>query len=147
VKKRFMVLIGVVAIMSLGLFGCIQNNPPSPPSPPGPPAPSTVSVNESSSGKQVEIAAGGTLTVTLESNQTTGFQWELKSVGDTSVLQSQGGTYNAPGDTGTVGAGGEEVWTFAALKPGTSSLSMEYSQPWDGGTKAGQTFGLTVVVK
>lgn len=143
-KKRFMVLIGVVAIMSLGLFGCIQNNPPSPP---GPPAPSTVSVNESSSGKQVEIAAGGTLTVTLESNQTTGFQWELKSVGDTSVLQSQGGNYEAPEDTGMVGAGGEEVWTFKALKPGNSSLSMEYSQPWDGGTKAGQTFNLTVVVK
>ena len=140
-KKRFMVLIGVVAMVSLGLFGC------SPAGPAGPSAPSAVSVDESSSGKQVEIAAGGTLTVTLESNQTTGFQWELKSVGDTSVLQSQGGTYEAPGDTGAVGAGGEEVWTFKALKPGTSSLSMEYSQPWDGGTKAGQTFGLTVVVK
>ena len=140
-KKRFMVLIGVVAMVSLGLFGC------SPAGPAGPSAPSAVSVDESSSGKQVEIAAGGTLTVTLESNQTTGFQWELKSVGDPSVLQSQGGTYEAPGDTGTVGAGGEEVWTFKALKPGTSSLSMEYSQPWDGGTKAGQTFGLTVVVE
>ena len=74
-KKRFMVLIGVVAIVSLGLFGC---------SPAGTSAPSAASVDESSSGKQVEIAAGGTLTVTLESNQTTGFQWELKSVGDTS---------------------------------------------------------------
>ena len=137
-KKRFMVLIAIVAIMSLGLFGCSSA---------GPAASSAVSVDESSSGKQVEIAAGGTLTVTLESNQTTGFQWELKSVGDTSVLQSQGGTYNAPEDTGMVGAGGEEVWTFKALKSGTSSLSMEYSQPWDGGTKAGQTFDLTVVAK
>ena len=137
-KKRFVVLIAVVAIMSLGLFGCSSA---------GPVASSAVSVDDSSSGKQVEIAAGGTLTVTLESNQTTGFQWELKSVGDTSVLQSQGGTYNAPEDTGMVGAGGEEVWTFKALKSGTSSLSMEYSQPWDGGTKAGQTFDLTVVVK
>jgi len=138
VKKRFMVLIAVVAIMSLGLFGCSSA---------GPAASSAVSVDDSSSGKQVEIAAGGTLTVTLESNQTTGFQWKLKSVGDTSVLQSQGDTYNAPEDTGMVGAGGEEVWTFKALKPGTSSLSMEYSQPWDGGTKAGQTFVLNVVVK
>jgi len=137
-KKRFVVLVGVVAMVALGLFGC---------APAGPSAPRAVSVEESSSGKQVEIAAGGTLTVTLESNATTGFQWELKSVGDTSVLQSQGGTYEAPGDTGAVGAGGEEVWTFKALKPGKSSLSMEYSQPWDGGTKAGQTFDLTVVVK
>jgi len=133
-----MVLVAVAAMASLVLSGC---------SPAGSSAPGAVSVDESSSGKQVEIAAGGTLTVTLESNATTGFQWELKSVGDPSVLQSQGGTYNAPEDTGVVGAGGEEVWTFKALKAGTSSLSMEYSQPWEGGTKAAQTFSLTVVVK
>ncbi|MDD5591386.1 MAG: protease inhibitor I42 family protein [Dehalococcoidales bacterium] len=136
--KRFVVLVAVAAMASLVLSGC---------SPAGSSAPGTVSVDESSSGKQVEIAAGGTLTVTLESNATTGFQWELKSVGDPAVLQSQGGTYNAPEDTGVVGAGGEEVWTFKALKAGTSSLSMEYSQPWEGGTKAAQTFSLTVVVK
>ena len=136
--KRFVVLVAVAAMASLVLSGC---------SPAGSSAPGAVSVDESSSGKQVEIAAGGTLTVTLESNATTGFQWELKSVGDPSVLQSQGGTYNAPEDPGVVGAGGEEVWTFKALKAGTSSLSMEYSQPWEGGSKAGQTFSLTVVVK
>jgi inhibitor of cysteine peptidase len=136
--KRFMVLIAVAAMASLVLSGC---------SPTGSSAPGAVSVDESSSGKQVEIAAGGALTVTLESNATTGFQWELKSVGDPSVLQSQGGTYNAPEATGMVGAGGEEVWTFKALKAGNSSLSMEYSQPWEGGTKAAQTFSLTVVVK
>ena len=132
------VLIGMGAVLSLGLFGC---------SPADTSAPSEVSVDASSSGKQVEIAAGGTLTVTLDSNITTGFQWELKSIGDPSVLQSQGGTYVAPEDPGMVGAGGEEVWAFEALEQGTSSLAMEYSQPWEGGTKAGQTFDLSVVVK
>jgi len=134
-----MVLVSMLAVVSVVLFGCTNGGG-------GGSAPSSVSVDESSSGQQVEIASGGTLTVTLESNQTTGFQWELKSVGDTSVLQSQGGTYNAP-DSEMVGAGGEEVWTFKALKPGTSSLSMEYSQPWEGGTKAAKSFDLTVVVK
>jgi inhibitor of cysteine peptidase len=137
-KKRLMLLVIMLAVASVVLFGCTNGG--------GGSAPSTVSIDESSSGQQVEIASGGTLTVTLESNQTTGFQWELKSIGDTSVLQSQGGTYNAP-DSDMVGAGGEEVWTFKAVKVGTSSISMEYSQPWDGGTKAAKVFDLTVVVK
>lgn len=136
--SRLMVLTGVVAVVSLVLFGC---------SPDGASAPGVVSVDESSSGKQVEIAGGGTLTVTLESNVTTGFKWELKSIDSPSVLQSKGGTYNAPEDTGMTGVGGEEVWTFTALEPGTSSLSMEYSRPWEGGTRAEKTFDLSVVVK
>ena len=140
-KKKLMLMVGLLAVVSLVLFGCTSGGGGG-----GGTAPSSLSVDESQSGQQVEIASGGTLTVTLESNKTTGFEWELKSVGDTSVLQSQGGTYNAP-DSEMVGAGGEEVWTFKAIKPGTSSISMEYSKPWEGGTKAEKTFDLTVVVK
>ncbi|MFO8143688.1 MAG: protease inhibitor I42 family protein [Dehalococcoidales bacterium] len=139
-KKKLMLMVSLLAVVSLALFGCTSGSGG------GGTAPSSLSVDESQSGQQVEIASGGTLTVTLESNRTTGFQWELKSVGDTSVLQSQGGTYNAP-DSEMVGAGGEAIWTFEAIKPGTSSISMEYSKPWEGGTKAEKTFDLTVVVK
>jgi len=45
------------------------------------------------------------------------------------------------------GTPGKEVWTFKALKQGKSIISMEYSRPWEGGTKAEWTFVLTVVVK
>ncbi|MCD6567992.1 MAG: protease inhibitor I42 family protein [Dehalococcoidia bacterium] len=53
----------------------------------------------------------------------------------------------APENTDMVGAPGKEVWTFEALEKGSSTISMEYSQPWEGGEKAAQTFSLTVVVK
>ncbi len=46
-----------------------------------------------------------------------------------------------------VGADGIEVWTFKALKIGTSDISMEYSQPWEGGEKDAYGFFLTVVVR
>jgi len=46
-----------------------------------------------------------------------------------------------------VGAGGKEVWTFIALKAGTTTLSMEYSQPWEGGQKGANSFNVTIVVK
>ena len=137
-KTKLIMLASIIAVMSLCLFGCSSG---------GSAVPSEVSVDESYDGKQVEIAADGTLTVTLESNQTTGFQWELTSISDQNVLEKQSNTYEAPEDTGMVGAPGKEVWTFKALKKGTSTISMEYSRPWDDGEKGAETFTLNVVVK
>jgi len=111
-------------------------------------APVQVSVDESYNGKQVEVAAGGSLEVTLESNATTGFQWsETAEISDQSVLKQTSHQFVTPENTGMVGAPGKEVWTFGALKKGSSTISMEYSRPWEGGEKAEQTFSLTVVVK
>jgi inhibitor of cysteine peptidase len=62
-------------------------------------------------------------------------------------LQKVDQKYEPPAEGSMVGAPGKEIWTFKALKKGQSSISMEYSQPWEGGTKAAETFQLTVVVK
>ncbi len=126
-------LMGLVAAVLLLITACSS-------------LPSQVSVDESSSGKQVEIAVGGSLTVTLESNATTGYSWGLKEISDASILQKAANTYEAP-TSGLIGAGGKEVWNFKALKAGKTSLSMGYSQPWAGGQKDANIFNLTVVVK
>ena len=105
-----------------------------------------VSVDESSSGKQVKITVGGSLTITLESNVTTGYSWELKQIGDTSVLEKTDNKYEAP-ISGLIGAGGKEVWNFKTLKAGKTTLNMEYSQPWAGGQKDAKSFTLTIIVK
>jgi len=132
--KSKLVLICAIVAISLCLVACSS-------------APSQVSVDASYSGQEVEIAVGGSLTVTLESNASTGFQWELVSISDETVLEKVANTYEAPEDTGMVGAPGKEIWTFTTLKKGTSTISMEYSQPWENGTQAAETFDLTIVVK
>jgi len=53
----------------------------------------------------------------------------------------------SPENKGLVGAPGEEVWTFKALKKGTSTIALEYSRPWEGGEKGEWTLNLTVIVK
>ena len=108
-------------------------------------------VDVSYNGQEVEIAVGGLLTVTLESNPTTGFKWELTEITDPTVLELVESKYE-PGKEArqtppVPGAGGEEIWSFKALKKGTTKLSMEYSRPWEGGEKAVETFDLTIVVK
>ena len=108
--------------------------------------PNNVSADASSSGKQVEVVVNGSITVTLDSNATTGYNWELTGISDAGVLQKNDNKYEAP-TSGLVGAGGKEVWTFQTLAAGTTTLSMEYSQPWAGGQKAAKNFTLTVISK
>ena len=96
------------------------------------------------------------LVVSLCSNPTTGFEWELTEVDYEAVWMPFGTKFESPDwtpinhefepseDTGLVEAGGKEVWTFPA---GTGNITMEYSRPWEGGEKAERTFFLTVVHK
>jgi inhibitor of cysteine peptidase len=104
-----------------------------------------INVDASYSGKQVEISVGESLVVTLASNATTGYSWSVIGISDDSVLQKSGNQYTAP-QTTLLGAGGQEVWTFKALKKGTTTMSMGYSRPWGIGTLPIETFSLTVVV-
>lgn len=97
--------------------------------------------------KQISVAAGDTFTVTLCSNATTGFEWsESAQISDSTVVQQANHEFVAP-ETGLAGAPGKEVWTFNALKKGTSTIALEYSRPWEGGEKGEWTLNLTVTVK
>ncbi len=97
--------------------------------------------------KEVELASGGTLTVTLGSNKTTGFQWsEQAEIADPSILEQTSHQYIAP-QSSVEGAPGKEEWTFMALKSGLTTISMEYSRPWEGGEKEVWKFNLTVNVR
>jgi len=97
--------------------------------------------------KDIEVGVGDTFTVELVSNRTTGFQWpEFGKIVDDTILKQLDHVYEPP-KSDMLGAAGKEIWTFEALKKGKTNISMEYSQPWEGGIKAEWTFGLNVVVK
>ena len=98
--------------------------------------------------KEVEVPINGFLTVILCSNPTTGFRWsESAQISDQAVLEQIDHVFVPPEAENIVGGAGKEVWTFKALKEGNSTISMEYSRPWEGGEKGEWTFDLTVVVK
>jgi predicted secreted protein len=96
--------------------------------------------------KTIEVASGDSIVVTLWSNKTTGYSWsESATISNPGVLQQTNHEYVAP-ETGLMGAAGKEVWTFKASKAGTCEVSMNYSQPWEGGQKNTYRFLLTVTV-
>lgn len=99
--------------------------------------------------QDVTVAAGKKITVQLSSNRTTGFSWtENAQISDPTVVSQSSYNWVPPADTGgRVGVAGNEVWTFTALKSGTSTIYEEYSQPWSGGQKAVWSFKLNVTVQ
>ena len=141
--KSKLVLVCSVLTISLFLLACS-------------PAPKGASVEASCDdftalqhiSKEVQVGVGDSLTVTLCSNPTTGFQWsESAQISDPNILQQTHHEYVPPEAKDVVGAPGKEVWTFEALEKGTCSVSMEYSRPWEGGEEGAWTFALTVIVK
>lgn len=98
--------------------------------------------------REVTIPGGGALTVTLGSNPTTGYSWnETAQIANPAALQQTASQFVPSEGKGIVGAPGEQVWTFKALQKGTTTVGMEYGQPWVGGAKGAWTFELTVTVE
>jgi inhibitor of cysteine peptidase len=102
--------------------------------------------------KQVEVKTGDVFTVALDSNATTGFSWtEQAKIADANILKQTGHQYVAPksndGTKPATGMSGIEEWWFTAGQTGTTTATMSYSRPWEGGEKDARTFVLTVIVK
>jgi inhibitor of cysteine peptidase len=103
-------------------------------------------VNVSESGKQIELAPGDSLIVTLDSNPSTGFAWSISAITDEAIIDDVGNEFQGS-DSGLIGAGGQEVWTFEAGDKGTSTIEMQYSRSWETGVEPTATFNVTVIVK
>ena len=142
--KSKLILVWAMVAISLFLFACL-------------PASKQASIDFSCDdfmkdqhiSGETEVAVDGSLTVTLCSNPTTGFQWESAQITDQTVLEQVDHKFVSPKSEPPPppGTPGQEVWTFKALKEGESTISIAYSQPWEGGEKGEWTFTLAVVVK
>jgi inhibitor of cysteine peptidase len=98
----------------------------------------------------IEIHTGDTLVIVLCSNPTTGFTWsEEASITNNIVLTQENHEFTGPESETPPppGTPGLESWRLKALQPGTSTVSLEYSRPWEGGEKGEWTFTLEVTVK
>ena len=148
-KRALVLAIGLVitaaVLMGAGACGEASGNTAQSPA-----AKQTVSADTSYDGKEVYVAAGGSVVVTLESNPSTGYQWRLADLTHAVVEKAdQEFTALEAANNGEplVGAGGKEVWTFRALDKGKSTISLEYRRPWEKDADPAETFSLTIVVE
>ena len=111
-----------------------------------PPAES-VEVNEDNNGGQFELERGQILVVTLESNPSTGYKWELAEQYKSILLQLGEVEFKSPdtGDPPTVGAGGWEIFRFRAVSAGQMPLLLFYHRSWEDAEPL-NTFSIQVTV-
>jgi len=99
-------------------------------------------------GSQVELNPGQVLEVTLVSNPTTGYSWEVSDVDETVLAQlGEVEFQQAPSEGEPVtGAGGTETFRFASAT-GETTLTLVYHRPWEKDVEPLEIFTVQVVVR
>jgi len=72
---------------------------------------------------------GEEIIIVLESNPTTGYQWQVGY--DSGRLELASQEFIVPEDSDLVGAPGEEIFIFKALERGESDIAFSYLRPWE----------------
>lgn len=106
-----------------------------------------VNITEADNGKQITLQSGDVIKLTLESNPTTGYSWQVLEIDNAVLIQDGDPEYKqAPISDGLVGAGGTETFHFKAVEVGKSMMKLGYMRPWENIPPV-ETFSLQVVVQ
>lgn len=104
-----------------------------------------VALTAAENGSSVAIENGDTLAVMLPANPTTGYSWQVVD-NDGAILAQTSDPVTLPHST-ALGAGGVQLFTFQGVAPGTMTLQMVYSRPWENNAQPANTYMLTVTVE
>ena len=97
--------------------------------------------------EQIELSVGDSFTLTVCSPQNPEFRWSNQAkTTDPTVIEQASHEYIPPVG-GDVGAAGKEVWTFVALKEGTTFLSVQCNQITEGVSKVVRYFESHITIQ
>jgi inhibitor of cysteine peptidase len=108
--------------------------------PPAGAGPLELQVTERDNGRAVDLH-GEVLVLTLESNPSTGYAWQVQGL-DARILRQVGAGEWLPHTQGKLGGSGTEVLRFAAIGQGRATLSLVYARPWETGAAPAKSFSL-----
>ena len=114
---------------------------------PAPPVTGKVELTAADAGKTVRAAVGNLVTITLQSNPSTGYNWELRDFdyGAADFYKSE----TAPADGGNVlfGAPSKTIVTLQAVKPGLQDIKLVYRRLWEPPEQVAESFAFRLQVE
>jgi len=142
--------IGIVCLVIVICAGCLgtgSGNPAtSTPQTSGTPVQvGHIVVNETQNTAMTNVNKGSLITLELQENPTTGYQWNLTTSTELVVT----GDHYMPSDiTGKlVGSGGTHSWDITAAQTGEQKITAVYKRSWEPVTRNETTFSMTIVVQ
>ncbi|MCK9297415.1 MAG: protease inhibitor I42 family protein [Methanoculleus sp.] len=99
--------------------------------------------NETNNNETVTVPVGSEITISLDENPTTGYEWNVTS---SAGLEYVNDTFIAP-ETGLVGAGGVHVWEYTAAEEGSGEFSAIYKRSWEETIGNETTFSMAFVIE
>jgi inhibitor of cysteine peptidase len=108
-----------------------------------------IMLDEKDNGSKIQLSQGEDLTITLDSNPSTGYGWQVAE-SDEAILQQVGKAEyitSDPAGQPLPGQGGKEILRFVSVSPGKTTLSLFYIRPWEDDVEAEQTFSIEVSVR
>ena len=95
----------------------------------------------------IETNPGKTFQITIDSNPTTGYHWEIVGELDKNVLEFISKDYQSTSPPGIVGGGGVDIWTFKAVAAGQAKITLGLYPPSNTTGDPAQTETFSVSVK
>jgi predicted secreted protein len=106
----------------------------------------TVEVTAADNGKTVKASVGNLVRITLESNPSTGYNWELRDFDYGAADFYSSDVVARKGGNVFVGAPGNTVITLQAVKPGSQQITLVYRRPWEPPDQVAATFSFNLEV-
>jgi len=125
----------------------------------GPPPPTEVNVRGEDDGARIQLSEGQILVISLESNPSTGYTWEVDHAGarveGRRILQQVGESEFRPQPAAVetarsrelphlLGAPGTQILRFEAVEAGQTTLRLIYRRPWEQDVGPARTYSLHV---
>ena len=94
------------------------------------PSPLNQSTSPISPNATLSVRTNEQFYMTLSSNSSTGYAWQVTSVSNPDMVRFVDSQYIRP-ESELVGAPGKQVLTFNALQEGSAIIQLEYVRPWE----------------
>jgi inhibitor of cysteine peptidase len=168
-KKSYFTVVLILLVMFVLLVGCIEKEikEPTPasiptttltPTPSTTPSPTSDKINLSMgnkinlsmdyNGRQIELTNGQTFNVTLETNPSTGYSWEVVELNN-SIIQKIGEAVSEPNITqkNMVGVPVMHTFQFEVINTGQTTLKIVYHRIWEKDVAPVKTFSVELFVR
>jgi len=91
------------------------------------PTPNSTELGISDPAKTIEVAAGKDFTITVKTNLSSDFHWEIAEALDSKIVEYVWKDHVSD-DPNNTNSSGKDVWRFKAVAPGKTAITLGYYQ-------------------